>query len=152
MVTEIKRVQFSLSLPPSINQQYARAGNRRVLTKEAKNFKASVAARIHRLRVNEVISDSFIQALKQGWVSIFLDMYFESPLKRDLDGGLKITQDAILDALGVNDNRVVDIHLVKRMDPLRPRVEIELEAIPEWEFSPEYYEQVRGGQGEGERG
>ena len=145
-------MQFSLSLPPSINQQYARAGNRRVLTKEAKNFKAAVAARIHRLRVNEVISDSFIQALKQGWVSIFLDMYFESPLKRDLDGGLKITQDAILDALGVNDNRVVDIHLVKRMDPLRPRVEIELEAIPEWEFSPEYYEQVRGREGDKEGG
>jgi len=143
-VTDIQRVQFSLPLPPSINQQYARAGHRRVLTKEAKSFKKAVAARIHRLRVNDVITDEFIEALNQGWVSIFLDMYFESPLKRDLDGGLKITQDAILDALGVNDNRVVDIHLVKRMDPLRPRVEIELEAIPEWKFSPEYALQENG--------
>jgi crossover junction endodeoxyribonuclease RusA len=59
-------------------------------------------------------------------------------LKRDLDGGLKITQDSILEALGVNDNRVVDIHLVKRIDPLNPRVEVELEAIPTWEFDETY--------------
>jgi crossover junction endodeoxyribonuclease RusA len=138
MVTDIQRVQFSLPLPPSINQQYARAGVRRVLSKESKSFKKAVAGKIHRLRVDGVITDAFIAALKQGWVGIFMDMYFETPLRRDLDGGLKITQDAILDALGINDNRVVDIHLLKRMDPLNPRVDIELEAIPQWEFSPTY--------------
>jgi crossover junction endodeoxyribonuclease RusA len=67
-----------------------------------------------------------------------LDFYFESPRRRDLDGGLKITQDAILAALGVNDNRVVDIHLVKRIAPSNPRVEVELEAIPTWQFDDEY--------------
>jgi len=135
---EIKVVHFALPLPPSINQQYARVGNRRVLSKEARAFKKIVAGRIHRLRVDDVISDAFVAALKTGWVSIFLEMYFTSPLKRDLDGGLKITQDAILNELGVNDNRVVDIHLVKHIDPLHPRVEIELEAIPVWEFSDTY--------------
>ena len=138
MGEEILRVQFTLPLPPSINRQYARAGRRRVLSKEAKSFKKEVAGRIHRLRVEGVISDAFVEALQKGWVGVFMDMYFESPLKRDLDGGLKITLDAMLDSLGVNDNRVVDIHLVKRMDPLRPRVEVELEAIPGWQFSPEY--------------
>ena len=85
-----------------------------------------------------MITDEFIEALQQGWVGLFMDMYFKSPLKRDLDGGLKITQDSILNAMGVNDNRVVDIHLVKRIDPLRPRVEIELEVIPDWEFDQKY--------------
>lgn len=132
------RVTFSLPLPPSINTQYAWSGKRRVLSKEAKSYKKIVAQHIHRLRVDDIITNQFIEALKQGWVGIFMDMYFETPLKRDLDGGLKITQDAILTSLEVNDNRVVDIHLVKRMDPLRPRVEIELEAIPEWEFDEEY--------------
>jgi crossover junction endodeoxyribonuclease RusA len=135
---DIQQVRFALPLPPSINNQYARAGIRRVLSKEAKSFKKAVAGRIHRLRVDGVISDSFVEALQGGWVGIFMDMYFKSPLKRDLDGGLKITQDAILDALGVNDNRVVDIHLVKRIDPLNPRVEIELEAIPNWQFDETY--------------
>lgn len=134
----INTVQFSLPLPPSINKQYTRVRNRRVLSKEAKSFKKTVAARIHRLRVDDVITDAFITNLKAGWVGIFMDMYFKSPLKRDLDGGLKITQDAILTSLGINDNRVVDIHLVKRIDPLNPRVDIELEIIPTWEFSDNY--------------
>jgi crossover junction endodeoxyribonuclease RusA len=135
---EIARVWFSLPLPPSINSQYARAGDRRVLSKEAKSFKKAVIGRIHRLRVDGVITDAFIQALQANWIGLFMDMYFESPLRRDLDGGLKITQDAVLESLGINDNRVVDIHLVKRIDPLNPRVEIELEAIPEWQLDKTY--------------
>jgi crossover junction endodeoxyribonuclease RusA len=135
---EIARVWFALPLPPSVNSQYARVGNRRVLSKEAKSFKKAVVGRIHRLRVDGVITDAFVQALQTSWIGLFMDMYFESPLRRDLDGGLKITQDAILETLGINDNRVVDIHLVKRIDPLKPRVEIELEAIPEWQFDKTY--------------
>jgi len=138
MNEKIQSVQFTLPLPPSINSQYTQAGNRRVLSKTAKNFKKKVKFKINKLRVDDKISEAFISALSVGWVSIFMDMYFESPLKRDLDGGLKITQDAILSELGINDNRVVDIHLVKRIDPLKPRVEIQLEAIPHWEFSESY--------------
>jgi hypothetical protein len=53
-------------------------------------------------------------AAQQGYLALFIDFFFETPLRRDLDGGLKIALDAICTALGVNDNRVVDIHLVKR--------------------------------------
>lgn len=137
-MTDIQRVRFTLPLPPSINQQYTQVGNRRVLSKEHGKFKRRVKYRVHRLRVNEIITDDFIAALNEGWVGLFLDFYFETPLRRDLDGGLKITQDALLDALGVNDNRVVDIHLVKRIAPTNPRVEVELEAIPDWQFDDEY--------------
>ena len=93
---------------------------------------------IRRLRADGVISDAFVAALRQGFVGLFIDFYFETPRRRDLDGGLKITQDAICDTLGVNDNRVVDVHLVKRIDPLRPRIEVELEAFPDWQFDVEY--------------
>jgi crossover junction endodeoxyribonuclease RusA len=137
-MTEIQRVHFTLPLPPSINNQYAQVGKIRVLSKEHEAFKKQVDRRIHRLRVDEVITDTFVQALKAGWIGLFLDFYFETPLRRDLDGGLKITQDAVLSSLGINDNRVVDIHLVKRIAPNNPRVEIELEAIPEWQFDEEY--------------
>ncbi|RME70348.1 MAG: RusA family crossover junction endodeoxyribonuclease [Chloroflexi bacterium] len=137
-MTDIQRVRFTLPLPPGVNSQYTQVGRRRVLSKEHAAFKRVVKQKIHRLRVDEVITDAFIQALRQGWVGLFLDFYFETPLRRDLDGGLKITQDAILDALGVNDNRVVDIHLVKRIAPTNPRVEVELEAIPEWQFDDQY--------------
>jgi hypothetical protein len=33
---------------------------------------------------------------------------------------------------------VVDVHLVKRIDPLRPHIEVELEAILDWEFDTQY--------------
>jgi crossover junction endodeoxyribonuclease RusA len=137
-MAEVQRVHFTLPLPPGINSQYTQVGNRRVLSKEHLSFKKQVARRIHRLRVDEVLTDDFITALSRGWIGLFLDFYFETPLRRDLDGGLKITQDAILAALEINDNRVVDIHLVKRIAPTNPRVEVELESIPTWEFDEQY--------------
>lgn len=137
-MSDIQRVRFALPLPPSINDQYTQVGKRRVLSKAHVAFKRKVRRHVHRMRVDEVLTEKFISALKAGWVGLFLDFYFESPLRRDLDGGLKITQDALLDALGINDNRVVDIHLVKRIAPTNPRVEVELEAIPEWQFADEY--------------
>ncbi len=137
-MTDIPYVRFTLPLPPSINTQYTQIGKKRVLSKEHTQFKKQVKRKVHRLRVDNVLTDTFIAALHTGWVGLFLDFYFESPLRRDLDGGLKITQDAVLAAMGVNDNRVVDIHLVKRIAPTNPRVEIEIEAIPTWQFDDEY--------------
>ena len=137
-MVDIQRVRFTLPLPPSINSQYTQVGKKRVLSKEHAAFKKQVKHKVHRLRVDEIITDAFIDALNSGWIGLFLDFYFESPRRRDLDGGLKITQDALLDALGVNDNRVVDIHLVKRIAPSNPRVEVELEAIPDWQFDDQY--------------
>ena len=137
-MSDIQRARFTLPLPPSINAQYTQIGKKRVLSKDHAKFKKQVKHKVHRLRVDEVITDEFIAALNTGWVGLFLDFYFESPRRRDLDGGLKITQDALLEAIGVNDNRVVDIHLVKRIAPTNPRVEVELEAIPTWQFDDEY--------------
>jgi crossover junction endodeoxyribonuclease RusA len=132
------RARFELPLPPSINQQYATVNKRRVLSKASRRFKQEARKAIRRLRVEGVISDEMVAALREGFVALFIDFYFKTPHRRDLDGGLKITQDAICDTLGVNDNRVVDVHLVKRIDPLRPRIEVQLEAIPNWQYDIEY--------------
>jgi crossover junction endodeoxyribonuclease RusA len=135
---DVTRARFTLPLPPSINQQYATVRGRRVLSKASRQYKRDVGKIIGRLRVKGVIPDALVAALKEGFVGLFIDFFFETPRRRDLDGGLKITQDAICDALGVNDNRVVDVHLVKRIDPLRPRIEVELEAILDWKFDADY--------------
>jgi crossover junction endodeoxyribonuclease RusA len=134
----VLRARFELPLPPSINQQYATVRGRRVLSKASRRYKKEVRHIVRRLRVDRVIGDDLVAALRQGFIGLFIDFYFETPLRRDLDGGLKIAQDAICDALGVDDNRVVDVHLVKRIDPLRPHIEVELEAIPDWQFDQEY--------------
>jgi crossover junction endodeoxyribonuclease RusA len=138
------RVRFELPLPPSINQQYATVRGRRVLSKASRHYKREVGRTIRRLRAEGIIPDPLVATLRQGFVGLFIDFYFETPRRRDLDGGLKITQDAICDSLGVNDNRVVDVHLVKRIDPLRPHIEVELEAIPEWDFDAQHYVYLGG--------
>ncbi len=127
-----------LPLPPGVNNQYATVGNRRVLSKEAARFKRAAKLLLLGSSGDAVLSDDEHEQLKASYLGFYLDFYFETPLKRDLDGGLKITQDAICEALGLDDRRVVDIHLAKRIDPLHPRVEVELEAIADWEFDRQY--------------
>jgi crossover junction endodeoxyribonuclease RusA len=139
MATEDElRTRFELPLPPGINQQYATVNGRRVLSKASRTYKKEAGKIIRRLRAEGVVSDELVAALREGYVGLFIDFFFETPRRRDLDGGLKIAQDSICDALGVNDNRVVDVHLVKRIDPLKPRIEVELEAILDWQFDDEY--------------
>lgn len=131
-------MRIVLPLPPGVNNQYPTVGNRRVLSKEASRFKRDVKKLLLGAASDAARNETEQARLKAGWLGLYLDFYFATPLKRDLDGGLKITQDALCEALGLDDRRVVDIHLVKRIDPLRPRVEVELEAIAEWEFDQQY--------------
>lgn len=129
-----------LPLPPSVNNQYATVNGRRVLSAEARQFKAGVKRQIDEMLFAGTLSGKTLTTIQSGYISLFIDFYFATPLKRDLDGGLKVAQDALCEALGMNDNRVVDIHLVKRIDPRNPRIEVQLETIPEdeWQFDEEY--------------
>jgi crossover junction endodeoxyribonuclease RusA len=127
-------------LPPGVNNQYATVNGRRVLSAAARQGKAVVGERVSDMRFSGALTEQVIDVLRSGYLSLFIDFYFATPMKRDLDGGLKIAQDAICENLGINDNRVVDIHLVKRIDPLRPRIDVQLENIPEdeWQWDQEY--------------
>lgn len=132
------RLCLTLPLPPSINEQYATVEGRRVSSAGARRFKREVHETLRTLRSQGVLSPELEQRLQEGYLALFLEFYFATPLRRDLDGGLKITLDALCVALGVNDNRVVDIHLTKRIDPLNPHLTVELEALPDWQFDQEY--------------
>ena len=46
--------------------------------------------------------------------------------------------DALCEGLGLNDNRVVSIHLLKYIDPLYPHLGVELEVLDDWRFDEEY--------------
>ena len=131
-------LRLTLPLPPSINEQYATVGGRRISTKAARSFKQQVRDILRSLESQGVLHADLRSALRQSYLALFLDFSSTTPLKRDLDGGLKITQDALCEGLALNDNRVVDIHLTKHIDPLHPHLYVELEAIPEWQFDQEY--------------
>ncbi len=128
----IARVSFELPLPPSVNSQYSTVNGRRVLSAAARRWKARALRELA-----GAFDPAFREQARTGYLAIFLDFYFATPLRRDLDGGLKIAQDAICEALAVDDRRVVDIHLVKRIDPLRPHISVEIEVLPTWSFDDE---------------
>lgn len=131
-------LRLTLPLPPSINEQYATVNGRRVSTLVARRFKQRVQQKVHELERTNQLTAEMREQLGAGYLALLLLFYFETPLKRDLDGGLKISQDALCSALGLNDNRMVSLHLLKYIDPLRPRLEVELEALEEWQFDEEY--------------
>lgn len=128
------RVRLRLPLPPSINQQYATVDGRRVLSEASRRYKQQVIRTIHELRRRGAIPEAFVAQAQSGYLALFFDFYFRTPLRRDLDGGLKIAQDAICAGLDTDDRRVVDIHLVKRTDPDHPHIDVEMEALPDWLF------------------
>lgn len=117
-------IALSLPLPPSVNHLYATVNGRRVLSRAGREFKAVVAEAIALWCEQQPGSPPFLELLRRRYLALTLVFYFVSPLRRDLDGGLKIAQDALCEAIGVNDNLVVDIHLIKRVDRQNPRLEI----------------------------
>src|SRR5579859_7150697 len=131
-------LRLTLPIPPGINEQYATVGGHRVSTAVARRFKQQVKKKLAKLEREGVLSEELRHRLRQDYLSLLLAFYFETPLKRDLDGGLKIAQDALCEGLGLNDNRVVSIHLLKYIDPLYPHLYVELEALDEWRFDEEY--------------
>jgi len=131
-------LHLTLPIPPGINEQYATINGHRVSTAVARRFKKDVKNKLSALEREGVLHEELCERLRQGYLSLLLAFYFETPLKRDLDGGLKITQDALCEGLGLNDNRVVSIHLLKYIDPLYPHLDVELEALDDWRFDEEY--------------
>ena len=69
---------------------------------------------------------TLLAALRAGELVLSIRFFFTSRLRRDVDGGLKIAQDALCQGLGLNDNRIVETHLYKDVDKAAPRMEIRL--------------------------
>ena len=130
--------QIVLPLPPGVNNQYVSIGRRRALSGPARTFNRDVAKLIAGLRTSGQLSIATERALSSSSLGVYLVFFFETPHRRDLDGGLKICLDALARSIGFDDRSVVDIHLSKKIDPLRPRVEVEIETIAGWEFDQTY--------------
>ncbi|MBA2519216.1 MAG: RusA family crossover junction endodeoxyribonuclease [Chloroflexia bacterium] len=131
-------LSFELPLPPGVNHQYVTIGRRRVLSKPAQAFKRDVVKLIERSRGNGSLPPSSVARMGASLLGVYLTFFFETPRRRDLDGGLKIALDSLASALDFDDRNVVDLHLTKRIDPLRPRLEVQIETIHDWQFDRSY--------------
>ena len=134
----MKTLRLTLPLPPGVNNQYVSAGRRRVLSKGAKAFKRAGTSAIRDVLISNPAAEAFAETLQGSPFACDLVFFFETPFKRDLDGGLKIALDVLCESLGINDRHAVSLTLEKRIDPLHPRLEIELAPLPDWQFDEEY--------------
>ena len=118
-------LSITLPIPPSINRQYATVNGRRVLSATGRRYKGTVG----QLLMTAGSSSgwrAFLRKAQEHGLSLTIRFYFPTLLRRDLDGGLKIAQDALCEAMGLNDNRIMEIHLYKTLDRDNPRLECTL--------------------------
>ena len=121
---------LTLPLPPSINHQYATVNGRRILSSKGRQYKADVAQQILSTLTISTHRDALLNNLNTHSLILSVWFYFASALRRDLDGGLKIAQDAICNAIDINDNRIGEIHLYRAIDATTPRMECILSIQP----------------------
>jgi crossover junction endodeoxyribonuclease RusA len=117
-------VSLTLPVPPSINHQYATVNGRRLLSSAGRAYKAQVGQLVWVTLTKSPHRSALLSRLQSASLTLSIRFYFTSALRRDVDGGLKIAQDALCEGLGVNDNRIVETHLYKHVDKANPRIEV----------------------------
>jgi crossover junction endodeoxyribonuclease RusA len=127
-VCTAESLTLTLPIPPSINAQYATVQGRRVLSATGRAYKDHVAQQVMLAFARAPQREQLRTSLHKNLLSLAIHFQFGAPMRRDLDGGLKITQDAVCEALGLNDNRIVELHLSKQPDPPidTPRITVTL--------------------------
>ena len=124
--TESHAVTLTLPVPPSVNHQYATVNGRRLLSSAGRAYKAQVGQLVWLKLAQSTHRATLLARLQSEWLALSIRFYFTSALRRDVDGGLKIAQDALCEGLGINDNRIVETHLYKHVDKNNPRIEVHL--------------------------
>ena len=124
------RLSITLPVPPSINSQYATVNGRRILSSAGRAYKAQVSQQLWVGLAQSPVRASLMGRLQSGPLALSIRFFFTSALRRDVDGGLKIAQDALCEGLGINDNRIIETHLYKDIDKARPRIEVSLFPAP----------------------
>mgnify|MGYP003419062267 FL=1 len=121
-----KSIAITLPVPPSINHQYATVQGRRILSSAGRTYKQHVGQQLWLALSQSPHKRALMHRLQSEPLALSIRFYFTSPLRRDVDGGLKIAQDAFCEGIGLNDNRVVETHLYKDVDRTNPRIHIAL--------------------------
>lgn len=119
-------LSITLPIPPSVNHQYATVNGRRILSSAGRAYKAQVGRQVWGAVAQSAARTGLLDRLRSGPLALSIRFFFTSALRRDVDGGLKIAQDALCEGLGLNDNRIVETHLYKDLDRSNPRIEVVL--------------------------
>ena len=84
-----------LPVPPSINHQYATVNGRRLLSATGRSYKSLVSEHVMVALSQAACRDTLLRSLQKSELILSIWFFFTSRLRRDVDGGLKIAQDAL---------------------------------------------------------
>lgn len=106
----------TLPLPPSTNNAYRNAGLGRALTAEARAWKQSAAWLVH-----VDYRDQGKPALSPP-LTLSLFLYLPSERRADISNRIKLVEDVLCAALGVDDHHVHELHCFRAVDRQNPRL------------------------------
>lgn len=106
---------LTLPYPPSVNNLYFTINNRRVLSKEGRNYKTVASAIASRAGLRPTF----------GAIAIHLK-FFRPRRAGDLDNLLKATLDSLKGIAWNDDSQVTEIHAERFEDKENPRAEIRI--------------------------
>lgn len=114
-----------LPLPPTLNNAYTRgAGHgRRILTKEAGQFKAAAA-----LQIRNAAALQGVTVPPKRWLAVDITFVFAAN-NRDGDNAVKLLADAAAEALGFDDRYVQRMAWRKLINPRAPRCDLVIEVL-----------------------
>ncbi|MCS6863212.1 MAG: hypothetical protein NZT92_23135 [Abditibacteriales bacterium] len=138
------RFKFILPLPPSLHQQYSAHDGRRFLSADAAQYKVALEHKFLWLYLKGLLRGDWTKNFDKEYLRLRYEFYFASPFRCYLDSGLKLAQDLVCGGLRVNESRIVDIEMVKRVDKYHPRLVVIFEVLKDWDFSGEsslFYEE-----------
>lgn len=112
-------MKFTFPLPPSINATYRGAGGRLVYTDVAEAYKQEIG-----LKLNQIDSVPFT-----GQCVVYLEVYMRYLAKGDMHNNHKLLLDLLEGHAYLNDQQVVELHIVRRHDPDNPHVDVDVREL-----------------------
>jgi hypothetical protein len=110
---QITELALVLPLPPSINHLYATVNGRRILSRAGRAFKTLVAEAVESWLDHNRLPKATLAFFQGRYLALTMTFYFATALRRDLDSGLKLAQDALCEALVVNELRPLPLEQVE---------------------------------------
>jgi crossover junction endodeoxyribonuclease RusA len=111
---------------------------RRHRSAELRRFRKQVQAYVEAQSLAGRLPASLRARRNPSYLAVYADFFFSARQRRDVDSGLKALLDALCAPLGLNDNRVVDIHLTRRITSRQPYTLVQLEPLADWVFDAQH--------------
>jgi len=141
-MTDLVRLEATLiEFPPSTNRLYIRTRHGTILSKEARKFKADAliqlmkewmfSSKLEKDRAYRLTLRFYFPKIEtSGWPKRAKNRF----VKRDVSNLIKVLEDVIAQATGVDDSNTMEVLVYKRVDESNPRIEITFNELPEEEW------------------